>query len=525
MGVLQQIVVHLDRPGRNPIELTPIEKSIRWTTLAVGGFGELSFSVAGDMRRELDRLSIARAMIGPKLLCEARLEDRGLTLNAGDVSTTVRCFGLSRLLDDASARRFWIKRDVTIADATGGSTFFLDPAYDISFGRYDAADQSKLGFKVKGTGRTTSADAFAAAGAYVYPPLGTTISRYRIQVIRGGATANFTAGIQSSNDNLTWATDATGTGSADYNITAPARPNATSLLLVGTTQAVATILTTSDYFEFFNIALLGTSVSDDVPRGFYASTLLRDLLTFAPGLQQGIIERGDDFVIQSIDASIRRKVSDIIKEVAGYYAREWGVWEDGRFDWKTPQLDQEQWVCTIADLAGLDLSESIDDVTRTTYLSYVDAASNQQREVSANATDPRNPFAKTSTIRDQVINSGFPMTAASATQLAQKLVTDQGGYVPIRGRVTIPVDKVISNVVVQDPMPALYIRGGENLRIADLPSTDPFGAGRDGETLFHIISAEIDTETGLITLDLEGLTRRQDVILARLAAATRTITG
>lgn len=523
MGVLQQIVVHLDRPGRNPIELTPIEKSIRWTTLAVGGFGELSFSVAGDRRADLDRLSIARAMIGPKLLCEARLEDRGLTLNSGDVATTVRCFGLRRQLDDASLRRFWLKRDLPVVPPTATTTG-LDPAYNASYGLYDPTNRTKFGMMVRGNGGT------AAVGkvnyGFVYAPEGMTITQYRVQVIRNGVDGNPNYYIGTRDDAAGVSTHDVnaGTGSADYYISRPNGSNPTSVYfnVISTANAV---IGTNDWFEFLNIALYGSTVAEDVPRGYYGGTLIRDLLSFCPGLQQGIIEAGSDFVLGSIDASTQRFVASVLQEITAFYAREWGVWEDGRFDWKTPQLDQEQWTCTLADLASLDLSESIDDVTKTTIISYTDAVTSLNRVASAAATDQRNPFVKTGVTRDQVVAPGFPMTAASAAQLAAKLVKDQGGYVPVRGRVTIPVDKVISNVVVQDPMPALYIRGGENLRIADLPSTDPFGAGRDGETLFHIISAEIDTDQGLITLDLEGLTRRQDVILARLAAATRTITG
>lgn len=523
MGVLQQIVVHLDRPGRGPLELTPIEKSIRWTTLAVGGFGELSFSVAGDMRRELDRLSIARAMIGPKLLCEARLEDRGLTLNSGDVATTVRCFGQRRLLDDTSLRRFWLKRDAPVVPPTAATTG-LDPAYNASYGLYDPTNRSKSGMMVRGNGGT------AAVGkvnyGFVYAPEGMTITQYRVQVIRAGVDGNPQYYIGTRDDVAGVSThDITaGTASADYYVPRPNGKNATSVYfnVISTVNAVIAI---TDWFEFFNIALYGTTVAEDVPRGYYGGTLIRDLLSFVPGLQQGIIEAGSDFVLQQADYSQRQTIAKMLQDFTSFYAREWGVWEDGRFDWKTPQLDQEQWVCTLGDLATLDLSESIDDITKTTYLTYVDAVTGLAREASANGTDQRNPFVKQGVTRDAVISPGFPMTAASASQLAAKLVTDQGGYVPVRGRVTLPVDRVISNVVVQDPMPALYIRGGENLRIADLPATDPYGAGRDGETQFHITSAEIDTEQGLITLDLEGLTRRQDVILARLAAATRTITG
>lgn len=520
MGVLQQVVVVLDRPGRSPLELTPIEKSMRWTSLAVGGFGELSFSVAGDRRREMDRLSIARVMVGPKVLHEARVEDRGLSITPGEVSTTVRCFGRRRIFDDVSLRAIWTKRDLQFAEYHIPAT--ATKGIEVAMGRFDATDLSKYGVTVKGTGNGDISPVLAKNAARADLPKGSTgitlLVKKTVTIITGGGNlSSYTAAFLNG-------AAVTVPGAIVDGIELKFVMTFDSIVL-GATNTAAVAYVSDDHVDAYDIRVLGRTTSEDVRGGFYGSTLLRDLLTFCPDLAPGIIEIGDDFVLQQADYSTRAQASKILQDVTGFYAREWGVWEDGRFDWRTPQLEQEQWVCTISDLAALDLTESIDDVTKTTFLSFVNAGSGLNDETSAAATDPRNPFVKTGTTRDQVVSPGFPMTSASAAQLAAKLVKDAGGYVPVRGRVTIPVDRIISNVIVDDPTPALYIRGGENIRIADLPTTDPYGSGRDGETQFHIVSAEIDTEAGLITLDLEGLTRRQDVILARLAAATRTITG
>jgi hypothetical protein len=48
------------------------------------------------------------------------------------------------------------------------------------------------------------------------------------------------------------------------------------------------------------------------------------------------------------------------------------------------------------------------------------------------------------------------------------------------------------------------MRAGENILIADLPKTEVFSQGRDGETLFHIVGVQTDTDAGLVTLELEG---------------------
>jgi hypothetical protein len=69
------------------------------------------------------------------------------------------------------------------------------------------------------------------------------------------------------------------------------------------------------------------------------------------------------------------------------------------------------------------------------------------------------------------------------------------------------------------------MRGGDNIVFPELPKTDVLLQGRDGETLFHIVDVELDVDANKITLTLEGQQRRTDVILARLAAATRVLTG
>jgi hypothetical protein len=100
----------------------------------------------------------------------------------------------------------------------------------------------------------------------------------------------------------------------------------------------------------------------------------------------------------------------------------------------------------------------------------------------------------------------------------------QGGYIPASGTVTLSPTSQITNVT-GTRKPACMIRGGENIVISDLPKTDPFAQGRDGETLFHVAGCETNFEENKVTLTVESLDRRSDVLLARLAAATRSVGG
>ena len=55
---------------------------------------------------------------------------------------------------------------------------------------------------------------------------------------------------------------------------------------------------------------------------------------------------------------------------------------------------------------------------------------------------------------------------------------------------------------------------------------DVFTQDGRGEVLFHVVSAEADGQTGLVTLTLDSYgSKRSDVLLARLAAVTSLLGG
>src|SRR5206468_1529990 len=106
----------------------------------------------------------------------------------------------------------------------------------------------------------------------------------------------------------------------------------------------------------------------------------------------------------------------VVDEVVGYYTREWAVWEDGRFDWKTRNLDEPQVVIPVAQLTDLELNATVDGVARTVYVQYTDAASGKDLEASASSTDQRNPYVRQARTKDVVVQPGFPMTANTSSQ-------------------------------------------------------------------------------------------------------------
>jgi hypothetical protein len=306
-------------------------------------------------------------------------------------------------------------------------------------------------------------------------------------------------------------------------------PDANVLLLAGLIDA-ATIHVAGDWIQFYDIRVLGTSLTEDFwstpsDGGFYGGTILRDLIALVPGLTIGTIENGSDFVIGAIDRAVRSAVASVVDEVAGYYTREWAVWEDGRFDWKTVNRDEAQWMIRVADLqSGSELTSSVDGLAKTVYVLYADATDQRDKEASSTSVDQRNPYVKQGKTKDALASPGFPMIPSTSAQLASRIAGDIGTYPPVQGRLVLPAMRTVQRA--NGPaLPAFQIRGGENVLVSDFPKSDLFTQGQDGETQFHVISTEADLDSGLVTLEIEGQTRRSDVLLARLAAATRVFTG
>ncbi len=51
------------------------------------------------------------------------------------------------------------------------------------------------------------------------------------------------------------------------------------------------------------------------------------------------------------------------------------------------------------------------------------------------------------------------------------------------------------------------------------------GGQIDGQSLFHIVTTDVDLSERTVRLELGGSPRSADVLLARLAEATRIVTG
>jgi hypothetical protein len=534
-------------PGGRPFEVTPILESMSWTTAAVGGFGSCSFAVPGDRRRRLTPLARVYVRYGTQSVWEGRIEDRSLTVSDGNLTTTVSCFGLQRLLSDVSVRRIWMKRDIAWVETqigTGGALFNSQNlggppsnpgraaagSLPAAVGRFDDSDPTKNGVRFSGSGVAVGSN----FGNQVQWPIPVGLSLIGVIADVAYTGTNFASlskiGVLCDIDNYPSGVSAGPFSGVDGFVyfTHPL----TGIFHFGVLNVSAGSLTpaVTEKAEITNIRLLGTNTTNtgsntDMAAGFYGGAVLRDLIALVPGLTAGIIEDGSDFTIQAIERTVRDTALSVVDEVAGYYTRRWAVWEDGKFDWRTPNDDEAQYLISIGDCTNLELGDSIDALARTAYVLYTDAATGVEAEASATATSQRNPYAKTGDTKDLLTNVGFPMTSNTAAQLATQIAASRGAYPPVTGRIELRASAMVHNAVAGFSVPAALIRGGANIVIPELPRDETLSQGRDGQTLFHVVATDTDLATGTVTLELETQAREIDLITARLAAATRTLTG
>jgi hypothetical protein len=524
MAAIEGFSVSFDPQGTYPLTFTPRAESLRWSTLAVGGFGSCSFSIPGiEAHRRIPYLTPVVVSREGRVIYEGRVEDKGLTISSS-LESRFECFGWKRVLDESSVRRIWSERNLVWKPVTNRSTLgvsFDAGAVSIAEGTYDPADLSKRGLKFFGADKVFGGAAGFGDGRTLVMPDGFIIERWKgtyrqTQALMLGTF--FRSDDGSSFSVVQTYGDLIAATAFDHDLSA----NAVTQLSVTYETDGINQPGPGDYLEVYDMRLLCTTLNEDATGGFYGGTILTDLLNQFPDIAAGTIDSGNDFLIQSMARADRTSGLSVVEEVASFYEREWGVWEDRKFNWR--DRGNQHYIVDLNDCEELSITGSVEELARKVYVLYTDAGSGRQDEEVATATSQLNPYVRQGVTKDQVVQAGFPMTSATATQLAARLAADYGAYPPITGRVVIPAERELVNNIT-GRVPAFYLRGGDNVVFPQLPDNDPFSQGRDGQTVFHINSAEVDLDSGNVTLELEGQTRSSDVLLARLAHVTRTLTG
>lgn len=517
-------------------EITPLEDSATWSTAAVGGFGDATFGLPGkpqEWRRALPFLSVIQIMYGTEVMWEGQVEDLRLAVSGGDSHTEVQAFGLQRLLSETSIRRVWGKRDIAWAPCStppgstfaGGTVAVAAAGIDAISGNFDPTDPTKIGTQFGGDGTNSVLNLNGAFLEFLIPS-GVSISKWvgtQNNVGTDSGTLKWDA-VWYALESGTWSLKASSTLAGVASFSVPlTNPTAIRIGVINASGA-SSILTPGDLMQHYNQRILGATAEDNAGVGFYGGTILRDLIALCPGLTVGLIEDGSDYSIPALERFTRDAMLGVVSEVASYYTREWAVWENGRFDWKDIAPDPE-WIIPVAQCQSLTLDGSLDGLARTTYVLYSDAETGFDSEASATTSEQTNPYFKQGRTKDVLAQPGFPMTANTSAQLAAILNAESSKYVPVTGSIVLPA-KLMVQSGKGGVEPAYTIRAGQDVVIPDLPRDDLFlPQGRDMQTLFHIASTEVSLPDQTVTIELQGQTKSADVLLARLAATTRVLTG
>lgn len=512
------------RPGGEPLELTPEADSVSFATAAQGGFGSCSFSVPlGDIpASRIPRLSHVALHHGPTLLWEGRVEDHDVDHVKRMLGLT--CFGYRRLLDEISLRRIWILRAIgwQLVNQLDGTGLTFDPqtwAWS-TVGRFDDTDLTRAGIKFSAQ-TNTSAAVNDAHGAWFYSEA--PMRRILFQHTKIGSDPIAVA-VYDSPDGVTWTLRYsasplnTGPTEAEVDLAVDAK-HVRMVAYFSSGVAGANVAC-----EIEDIRILGATDSEDALGGLYPHTILRDLIAQVPGLEEGIIEDDTSFAIPQISRVQRDFAISVVNEVTGYYRRRWGVWEDRRLDWRSPSLDQAHWILRLSQLSECRIRTTTDASATDYFVVYQNAATALPEEQSEQSTDRRNDYVRAGQRKDELLSAQVGMTAVSAFRLAQRVAQDHGSVPSARGSVRLPASTLVDGVT-GTPRPACHIRAGENVLIPELPKDEFAIEGRDGQTLFHVVSSETNMESEETKLELDGYTRSSEILMARLSAATRVLTG
>jgi hypothetical protein len=500
-------------------ELTPVTNTATWSSAAVGGFAAATFDLPGWV--ELAYLAKVQVQVGDVIVWEGRVEDCSWRIAGKERFTSVSCLGYRAALQETSTKRIWSLREIDWQDFERSAASVAAAAnVDVNLGAFNPEDPSTGGVQIQGLLQPLPGSETRRL-VYYRAPSGVTLVRIMGTYTEFGTNAGSIAGyLGSSADGGAAVTDHTTSMGSGTNFNQALVANA-NMVIIGSVFNASLTPDQTDRQEFTNVRILGTSLTEDATGGFLGATLMRDVLALVPEITIGVIENSDTFSIEELARERRGSVLSLVEEIAGYFTHEWGVWEGPRFDWTPADFDNPDLLIDLNEVIELELTGTVEGVKKTYYVSFTDAATDRPSEQSAVATSQRNPYAKSGRTSDFVYDAPFPMTNNTAAQLANRLATDLGAYVPANGTIVLPATAVLKGLTQGDTLVA-HLRPGVNVLIPDLPIEDIAG-GRDGRSLLRVSSIEADLNTGHVTLEVDSAPHTVEVLFARLAAVTRTV--
>lgn len=276
-------------------------------------------------------------------------------------------------------------------------------------------------------------------------------------------------------------------------------------LSAGTSSSSWSAIT--DYASVESIRVLGTTLDEDVTatanqEGFYATSVLRDLVGRVPDMHADI-DVPFDFVISQLGDFGYRTLRSLVDEVMGYVDGYWGVYGNRLL---VRKAKGPEWVIDARQYKP-SISVTAEDSWDEFIVNYEDAVTGLRSQVAFASPTP-NPFTTSSYVRQALIEGGV-MTSNTASRLAQ--IASEEMITPGAGSVTLPA------LAYAPGRDAVLIKPGDRVSFLGLPLGLP--------NSFDVLETSFNLDDMSVTLSVGNFRPLLDVLLARLTAVTRAVTG
>lgn len=267
----------------------------------------------------------------------------------------------------------------------------------------------------------------------------------------------------------------------------------------------------------------GLTIRGTLPaaRGFYASDIVRDVLSRVSGIEEGQIEDATDFTITQLAYKTPVLHQQVIDDVARFVAYHWGTWASPSVLGSRPRFDflplphRANAFASRRDFDDLDLSERLETLYDTAKVSYTDAAGSTHVVTRTRATSELQEAISTGRTIDLDLGPGTETQAETYGDFVLAL-SERAARAAGNGTLTGDVQ------TDSGEKPAYLLQSGlDRLRIADLPGLPLFDEQRN-EFAVKRMNVTVGREGISTNVELGTGADLPEVLQARLQAATES---
>lgn len=509
-----------------------VPQGITFSTSIPGGYSTATITLAREITLDFPDLNLYDEVeiYGPGAEVAWKGRVAALPRSHDAVATvSVQCVGLvAHLRDDSTFTEIYVDADLDrwreasrarkIANLTGTTVKFFDPSVNSD------SSSGVPGIRLELTGALAAGDRQRAEAWYDAGPGQTIDAIYYDFQVHNLVNTSGVVEVATSDDDLGTNTDVSadlyGSNSAAYR--SPTADYRFAFLRFRT--EADTTGEVSRWCFFRKVRVYGnhglTRVGDTDPKGFYASDIVRNVVTrAAPLLEIDEIEQ-TSFVVPHAAFFEPTTAEEVISAVNVYDLHEWGVYENGFF-YRATDPDRLVWEARLgggeAEGALVELEGPAgDEVYNGVIVNYptfegltstvgpVGSGAEDEDDTLLDA-DPLNPVNA-----HNIPRRYFPLTlsrrttSAGAIRLGAQWLADQAqpqrrGQVTLRGQVRHPTRGLL---------PVWKVRAGDYIKIAD----------HSGDVARRIIDTSYDEDSRTLTCSLDNSAARLEAIVARLGS-------